>query len=607
MRLKAGCLLLLIFFFIRLSGQIPYISANARRIITANCVLCAVRPGDSLRLIAGFDSFPEVSYHNCHAFFFRNQTDSCYKYALITLRALRENRDRPLAVVTRYLRSRVLIRKQLFNEALESCLDLLKTPGLARTLKCETYAFTGDAYLMLGEYRHALACYDHCLENPAWIDTFTLKDVYSNAALCHMFLSQPATAEAYHRKSIAISQQLNDTTGICSSYTNIASQYYDNYRDAAAVAYFRKAYDLAMRTGDLNLKQYACINMSIIHENTGRHRQALVYRKAYERLHDSVYNRDAVWNAAAIKNRLDSQEHAYSVQIMQQRYLIQGLQIAEQRRHLVFSVFVALTFLAFLAMTYFSYRQKSRQNRIIMAQHKRLDELNQTKDRLFSVVAHDLRSPVQTLKITLSSLRTALSERNIGRAETISTEIDALSNSTHSLLNNLLYWALAQTGQLHCAAETLNLKRLADQVFYDYSPVAAAKNIVLENLIPEDLYCSGDMNTVKILLRNLVDNAIKFSGPSTIVTVSGTLKGESCVMSVTDCGSGIDAAVVRALNGGDVRWERGPSQSTGIGLWLVKTMAERNGGSIQIERREKGTRMNVQLPLTHEETCYSPC
>jgi len=249
------------------------------------------------------------------------------------------------------------------------------------------------------------------------------------------------------------------------------------------------------------------------------------------------------------------------------------------------------------------YKTNSAKESVVPKQH----------EQLFSIVAHDLRSPLQTLKITLIKLRTALSGRDISQAELVSDDIENILNRTFSLLNNLLYWASTQTGQLHFSRDKLDMKRLIEQVLYDYEPVAAAKNITIENGVTDHLYCSGDMSTVKIILRNLVDNAIKFSAPSSEVVISGSRKNGECIVSVADSGKGIDSAIVKALaKKSMVRLSTGLSgtESAGIGLWLVKTMAEQNGGNLKIEQKRQGTKMSIHLPQyyrNHEQAENTYC
>lgn len=596
------------FFFLFITGafflsysQQPYISKGIRDAISGNCIICNSNAKDSGRFVRRSDSFnkAQTAYHNCHLFFFTNQSDSAYKYSLLTVSAFKNKTDSDRIVLAKYIKARILARKQLYNEALKEYLNLSNLDKVNKEVKSDIYAVIGAIYIIQKDYNQSIEYLSYCLNKYTTQDSFALKNIYSNIALCHLAKQSIKEAEFFFQKSISISEQLKDTVGLAKSYTNIANQYYNNYQDALAIEYFKKALSLALLTNDYRLKQDAYLNMAVVSENKKDYKSSLAFRKAYEENHDSIYGRDNIWGIAAIKNKLDSQESAHKVEIAQQTNKLQALRLDEQRQQLYIALLASAAFLSFFFFAFYAYRQKNKQNIVINAQREELDALNHTKDQLFSIVAHDLRSPVQTMKVTLNKLRTALSHNNIGQAEQVSGEIETISNSTYALLNNLLYWALSQTGQLHFVKDKLHVTRLVEQVLYDYVPVAAAKNIVLENCVPESLYCSGDMNTVKIIIRNLVDNAIKFSEPFTPVAISGSEKNGECIISVTDGGKGVDDTIIQALankNTKRVENSRQPSQSTGIGLWLAKTMAERNGGSLQIERRTKGTKMNIRLP-----------
>ncbi len=524
-----------------------------------------------------------------------------------------EIEDIPVTDNLRFLKAKILYFKHLYAAALHEYASLLASGRENAPLRSTIIANMGEIYLEQNKPDKALQCFRSYLDLHNTGDLSTLRNVYSNMAICLLDAGRFDETNLYLWKSIAISEQLKDTVNLAKSYLNLANQYYLGYQDKAALKYFKQGLAYAEAARDLESQENACINLSIVEEQRGRYATALGYRKRYEALHDSIYNRDNVWSLAQQEKRTAIKEKELRFELAQQKARLEaaaalGRKAAERNSFIV----LAFAFLAFFILAFFAYRNTIRKNKVITRQREELDMLNRTKDQLFSVVAHDLRSPVQTLKISLSSLRGALIRKDIGQAERISGEIRTIADRTYSLLNNLLYWVLSQTGQLHFAKDKLDVRRLVDQVLYDYAPVAAAKSMTLENCVTDALYCSGDINAVKIMLRNLVDNAIKFSAPFTPVIISGRKENEECIVSVTDDGKGIDAAVMQALtNKSNKRVDGSNShlQSPGIGLWLVKTMAEQNGGSLQIEKKPQGTRMNIHLPQfgSHEQNQDTYC
>ncbi len=612
--MKKLILIAFLFLYCYSFCQSSYLPHGFRKYVTDHCLICNKKPADSVKFIYinNQTTNADISFHNCHVFYYKGTEDSAYKYALYTLSLLKTSRGDKRNVAAKIINAKILYSKNLLTQSLTEFLNISGDSLLEADVKSYLDINIGSIYADLEDYTHAIPYLESAINKHSLKDSISLRIAYNNIGLCYLCLKKIKKAEYFFDKSITVAKRLRDTLGLAYLYTNIANQYYEQYQDQLAIKYFTAALHYALSSKDFVIKQIAYQNMAVISENKKDYKSAVAYRKFYEEQHDSLYNRDNVWGTAEEKNKLDSQLHAREVELAVQKNKLQGLELDKQRGNFFIALCASLAFLSFFLFAYYGYRQKNKQNTIITVQREQLNALNHTKDQLFSVVAHDLRTPVQTLRVTLNKLKKALHNQNISEAEQVSIDIENISNGTYSLLNNLLYWALSQTGQLHLSNHKLNMGRVVRQVLFDYEPVAAAKQIKLENRVNESLHCSGDINTVKVILRNLVDNAIKFSEPNTDVTILGEENEKECIISVTDKGEGIDNSVIQALKDSTIkRVSKGQAgvQSTGIGLWLVKTMTERNGGSLHIERQIKGTKINIHLPLyrNHEQTADTYC
>ncbi len=584
-----------------------YLSDGVSRVITAHCPVCKKNPAPGGTLISLQNGIPGTGtvYHNALGLLKQGYTDSSYQY-LSMYTSAEPGKEDTLFNITAFLRAKILFYKSLYEEALEIYLSLLSKKKLDEVIKENICTNVAEIHLEQSRFKEALAFFTLWQSDYKQVSNAnSIKSVYCNIGLCYLHTKNFEKAGQYFEKSIVLAKQLKDTSGLAILYENIANQYYNQYLDDKALPYFLQALVFAKRAGNTKAQMNIYGSLSVVEENRSHFSRSLNYLKNYVSLNDSLFKRDDIYNLIQKEKLQAIKEKEHRIKIAEQENRLQVLKLAEndlklskQKQLLYLSVIIAATFLSFFIFAFFAYRQKNRQNKIIAAQRKELDVLNHTKDQLFSIVAHDLRSPVQSLKLILIKLRAALADKNIAQAEQVTDNIENISNSTYSLVNNLLYWALSQTGQLHFANDKLDLKRLVDQVLYDYKPVADGKNITLENQVHESLCCRGDMNTVKIILRNLIDNAIKFSEPFSQVIISGTEEAKECIISVTDFGKGIDAAIISALDNNKsprVAVARTETHSTGIGLWLVKTMAEKNGGSFRIVREPRGTRMNIHL------------
>ena len=229
-----------------------------------------------------------------------------------------------------------------------------------------------------------------------------------------------------------------------------------------------------------------------------------------------------------------------------------------------------------------------------------LKELNQTKDRFFSIVAHDLKSPFLGL---LGYSKLLLTDFNIlGDNEKIKfiTNIEKLSNNAYKLLENLLDWSRMQTGKMAFVSDKLNLFIELHSTLSLLKATAQSKNITINSEIDSAIYVEADKNMLATIVRNLVSNAIKFTNPGGIITISAVPSGRYIEIAVSDTGVGIKQENLENL----FKIEKNLStkgtaneEGTGLGLLLCKEMIEKHEGRIWVESIEgSGSTFHFTLP-----------
>src|SRR5690606_2072241 len=158
--------------------------------------------------------------------------------------------------------------------------------------------------------------------------------------------------------------------------------------------------------------------------------------------------------------------------------------------------------LLLLGVTMYFYIEKNKTNKIIVAQKQTLDELNATKDKLFSIVSHDLRSSVNALKTSNTKLLDNLEEKNLDALDGLLHNNSAIVNGAYNLLDNLLHWALLQTKQSYFEITSIQLFFIIEQMAYNYKPLMLEKNIQFENTVSKKEFVLADQESLKIVLRN---------------------------------------------------------------------------------------------------------
>lgn len=230
-------------------------------------------------------------------------------------------------------------------------------------------------------------------------------------------------------------------------------------------------------------------------------------------------------------------------------------------------------------------RQLASQATEINLQKEELKDLNATKDKFFSIIAHDLRSPFNSL-IHLSERLLLDSAKYNGDFPRESVEsINRLSRDAYRLLENILDWSRAQDGRLNPNIETVNLRALSDECVQICGDIAKAKNVKIKNEISAKSIALSDVNMTLTIIRNLLTNSIKFTRDGGVITIRAERKGERVFVSVKDDGVGMSGSTLENLFSNETNSSRGTNneKGAGIGLLLVKDFVEALGGEIRAE------------------------
>jgi two-component system, sensor histidine kinase and response regulator len=232
-----------------------------------------------------------------------------------------------------------------------------------------------------------------------------------------------------------------------------------------------------------------------------------------------------------------------------------------------------------------------------------LENTNATKDKFFSIIAHDLKNPFNTIlgfsRILSEEYNNLNDEEILGFVSTIREA----SENAFKLLQNLLVWSRLQTGKIEFNPELLNIGLLINETIALLKPQALAKNISLVSSINPSIQVFADENMVKTILRNLVSNGIKYSYPENAVEISATRTDNEVTITIKDTGLGIAAKALPSLfdiDQNSVRAGTSNEQGTGLGLILCREFIHCNKGEITVESVEgKGSSFRFTLPASN--------
>lgn len=530
----------------------------------------------------------ELNFVKSQSFFLKKDWDSTLVYSMKQLNA---GRNQEIENYCHYFRGVSFFNKKLYKEAKKE-LFLVAYPFKLSPFKNFTL---GATLLELRDFNKALVYFILSeKQSMTLMEIDCLANSYNGIGTTYIFLKQYDKAEKYLLKNLELNLKSQKTNKICTSYMNLANLYYELYKDKLAIFYFKKSYELSKVIKNNDLKWLASKNMAVVEENRGNYKEALGYRKEAEKWKDSVNNESKIWAVADYEKKYTVAQKQKQISVLKVENRLKNA----QRNGLFYS---ALVLLVFIIVGVYVYAQKVKNSKIILLQKEKLDEINAAKDRLFSIVSHDLRSSVNALKTSNTKLIASLQAKKYDELDQQLNQNSAIANSAYSLLDNLLHWALLQTKQLYFYKESVHLYSIVQQIEYNYKPLLFDKAITFENAVPKNCFIFVDLDSLKIVLRNLLDNAIKFSsenGKISFYTVETNIG--FCQLVVQDSGVGISQdAINELLQETELLSKKSNSEKigTGLGVQLCKQMVKKNDGTLFIESEiNQGTKMIMTFP-----------
>jgi signal transduction histidine kinase len=233
--------------------------------------------------------------------------------------------------------------------------------------------------------------------------------------------------------------------------------------------------------------------------------------------------------------------------------------------------------------------------------NKELEYSNKTKDKYFSIIAHDLRNPFNVILGFSDILLEKYNKYDDTKRLNIIKQINTSSKIIYELLENLLTWASSQRKKIELFPERLNLNKVVEKCLSSYSNNAKNKNIKIVKKVPEDIIVFADLFTLTVVINNIISNAIKFTPDEGTVTISAKTHDDRVDLTISDTGTGMSRKIIDAMNQSKnlisnpgTRNEKG----TGLGLMLIKDFVAQNKGEMNIQSQQgKGTKFSVLLPV----------
>jgi len=479
-----------------------------------------------------------------------------------------------------------------------------------------TYNNLGIVYDEKKDAQKALEYYLKSLELAKKLgDLKGIAVAYNNIGYLSIRINQIDAGIDSYLKSIKISHDLNDTEGYLNTYNNIAIAYLKKNNIEKSEEYVNLVLKEFAKVKDLAIIQETYKILSDVNSKKGNFKKAFEYKTLELAYNDTLYTQQQTSNIIEMQTRFETEAKEREIQILKKDNDIKQLEFERQRFFQRILIIISILFLIILVGGAMSFRYIRRSNKLLeqknvefenaniklIESEKNLRELNATKDKLFSIIAHDLKNPFNALmgfSDLLDKNYNFLTEEE--RKEYIGVVSDSTQN-LYKLLDNLLQWTRTQTGAITYISENFKLYPLIKQEVDILSPNADKKKININLRVDEDQNVFADKNSIATVVRNLVSNAIKFTSNGGWIEIDAKQNGKFVEISVSDSGIGIkgdDIDKIFMLDGSFTTKGTANESGTGLGLLLCKEFVEKNNGKIWVESKKgKGSTFSFTLPL----------
>ena len=404
-------------------------------------------------------------------------------------------------------------------------------------------------------------------------------------------------AEEYFLQSLNHSISNNITPGIYYNNFGLGNLYYEMNRYQDAISKLKRALLTAEQMRSLPFIQETTNLLYKAHREAGQYESALEYFEEYQAVEDSLFDTEKAQALANLQSQMELDRQSEVNRLLQEKQVQQEKKLQSQFILIITSVIIIALISFILIMMKRRGKEREVVNEQLMLQKKKLEEADEAKNKLFSIVAHDLRSPLTALQGILYLIKNkVLSNEEI---QELAQELEISVKQNVDTMEDILAWANEQLAGAKIEIEELPLKKIVDDVLAKQSQMFSKKKIGVNNQIENDVIVLGDKNALELVLRNLISNSIKFTHSGGSITTSNVSENGICRLKVADTGIGIPPEDTHKIFS-YIPWTRkgtANEKGTGYGLTLCKEFIQKMNGTIKFESQvNKGTTFIIELP-----------
>jgi len=501
--------------------------------------------------------------------------------------------------------------KEYYNKALEIYERLKDEKGIA------------DCYTYMGNVESDSENMDIGFEYYARSNTILekLNDAlgiagnYNNIGYNNLSLKKYKDALIYFEKALEKLLGSNEQEFLALVYMNIAGVHINLNNFQNAIDNSVKSLELSKKYGNLSYEADNLENLSNAYLGLGNKNKALNYLKLCNTIKDSIINKNHANKAQLLHALNELEKSKYTIDELSDLAHVDKLKIESEKKIITvlivaIFVFAILTILLFIQRyskknAFISLKEKNKEiylmNNEILKQRENLKQLNATKDKLFSIIAHDLRSPFNSISGFTNLMIENNDEYDSDKRLKHLNIVKKASSNALELLDNLLNWSHLQSGSIQYSPQKVDLLKEVEGVISFVKIQAIHKQINIINNISNNVYVFADLNMLKTVLRNLISNAIKFTETGGEVEIYSEVNLDIVKISIKDTGIGIPEDVMKKLFVFEDDYSSSGTENeegSGIGLALCKDFIDKHKGEFYVKSKvNEGSEFTFTLPI----------
>lgn len=573
--------------------------------------------------------------------------DTAIRFSKASLDISMKSNPNPELLYKMNLKIGILYRKKGdFSKALSSDINALKiAESLQDILKMgAANNSTGIDYYRMKDYEKALGYFNKALKYRANTgDSSGMGDTYYNIGMLYDDMGNTKLCRLYYLKALSIFENIGLTDGIADAYNGLAGMYYQLKKIDSVSFFAMKAFEIYEISGNKEMVAFMSINIANLYNMQKKYAEALTiinkgikiagevglisqlrqgykalsetysymgdYKNAYLNyqtfmvFHDSVFTIEKARSMEELETKYQTEKKERQLIKKEAEIAIKNVLIDRGNFQRNMLIVLSALILIVLALIFWRYIDKKRMAVILNKQNEELKHTNATKDKFFSIISHDLRSPISSYQRLSSAIEQSIDKIDKETLKGYIAELNKSSKSIHGLLSNLLQWSMSQSGRLVPDKKIIDMQILVGKVIKDEEAGFNQKCLRVENIVQNDVKAFADPMMIETVIRNILSNAIKFSPEGSVISLETYSSGQRTFIKIKDSGAGISVEDmkklfkieedVKKIAAGD------PSKGAGLGLILCGELISLNNGKISVESpSEGGCIFTIELPIS---------